>query len=297
MNVVGLGVLWEHSGHLSSIGQGTEERRLLIKMEGELVNGEVIPLLVLVDTGAEVNVIALSKVEWDVWTPLSKPWKLVAANQQRLKGGDKELAVILKMVGHQVDTGQENHLKIPTSFVSAELDGIDAIVSYGWLASNNFLVNGKRHGLCYQGPGTDDMIWIPGLKRAILTSMSREVGDQEPLVDDGSHDLVRPASGQNQSRREFSSDASPPRMASNSPPCLVPTKQRVLLDLYSGTGSVARVFRERGYHVITVDLDPKYEPDIRIDMLTWEYWLAFPKGYFSVIACTPPVLNSVGLRQ
>ena len=61
-----------------------------------------------------------------------------------------------------------------------------------------------------------------------------------------------------------------------------------LLDLFSGSGSVANLFREKGYEVVTLDIDPKYQADIHIDILVWEYWTAYPPGHFNVIACSPP---------
>ena len=61
-----------------------------------------------------------------------------------------------------------------------------------------------------------------------------------------------------------------------------------MLDLYSGTGSVAAIFAARGYEVVTVDIDPTYQPTIQVDMLTWQYWENFPPGHFDVIACSPP---------
>ena len=61
-----------------------------------------------------------------------------------------------------------------------------------------------------------------------------------------------------------------------------------MLDLYSGTGSVADIFQARGYEVTTVDIDPKYNPTIHTDMLTWDYKNTFEPGYFDVIACSPP---------
>ena len=61
-----------------------------------------------------------------------------------------------------------------------------------------------------------------------------------------------------------------------------------MLDLYSGTGSVADIFQSRGYEVTTVDIDPKYQPDIQMDMLEWEYHHTFKPGYFDVITCSPP---------
>ena len=60
-----------------------------------------------------------------------------------------------------------------------------------------------------------------------------------------------------------------------------------MLDLYSGTGSVSKVFQDRGYEIVTVDIDPKYEPSIQIDTLVWDYKKSLPV-FFDVIACSPP---------
>ena len=84
-------------------------------------------------------------------TPLEHPWKLSAANGQRLSGGDKEAHLILKLDGFDVDTKNPHTLKIPTNFLVADLGKLDAIVSYDWLAQNDLLVNGKRHGICHCG--------------------------------------------------------------------------------------------------------------------------------------------------
>ena len=66
------------------------------------------------------------------------------------------------------------------------------------------------------------------------------------------------------------------------------SKKGVVLDLYSGTGSVAEIFRDRGYVVVTVDIDPKYKADIQTDMLVWDYQGAFLPGHFDIIVCSPP---------
>ena len=44
----------------------------------------------------------------------------------------------------------------------------------------------------------------------------------------------------------------------------------LLLELFSGTGSIGRAFRAQGYDVISVDLDPKAEADITKDILDFE---------------------------
>ena len=65
-----------------------------------------------------------------------------------------------------------------------------------------------------------------------------------------------------------------------------------MLDLYSGTGSVAAIFAARGYEVVTVDIDSTYQSTIQVDMLAWQYWEIFPPGHFDVIACSPPAPSS-----
>ena len=44
-----------------------------------------------------------------------------------------------------------------------------------------------------------------------------------------------------------------------------------LLELYSGTGSVAKPWREKGHQVISVDIDGKHGADIVEDILQLSY--------------------------
>ena len=46
----------------------------------------------------------------------------------------------------------------------------------------------------------------------------------------------------------------------------------LLLECFSGTGSVGKVFRERGWCVISVDIDRTCEPTVCADLLQWEGW-------------------------
>ena len=68
---------------------------------------------------------------------------------------------------------------------------------------------------------------------------------------------------------------------------LVEVEERRALDLFSGTGSVARVLEEAGFEVTTLDNDPRYEAELIIDILDWDY-RRFPVGYFELIAASPP---------
>ena len=55
-----------------------------------------------------------------------------------------------------------------------------------------------------------------------------------------------------------------------------------LLDLFTGSGSVARAAEELGYEVTSLDIDEKCEPDICADILEFDYTQYAP-GSFDVI--------------
>ena len=65
-------------------------------------------------------------------------------------------------------------------------------------------------------------------------------------------------------------------------------KLRHALDLFSGTGSVAKALQEKGFEVVTVDFNPRNKPSITVDIAVWQYWKVFQPQYFDVIACCPP---------
>ena len=58
-----------------------------------------------------------------------------------------------------------------------------------------------------------------------------------------------------------------------------------VLDLFSGTGSVADVFRSRGYTVTTLDKD--MPASINIDIMRRQY-RQIPNNYFDIIWASPP---------
>ena len=43
------------------------------------------------------------------------------------------------------------------------------------------------------------------------------------------------------------------------------------LDLFSGTGSLTKAFRNLGHEVDSLDLDPRFEPTFCVNILEWDY--------------------------
>ena len=71
-----------------------------------------------------------------------------------------------------------------------------------------------------------------------------------------------------------------------------------LLELFSGTGSVGKVARDKGYSVISLDLK---DANINSDILGWNY-KDYEVGYFDFIWASPPcteysIAKTTGIRK
>ena len=58
------------------------------------------------------------------------------------------------------------------------------------------------------------------------------------------------------------------------------------LDLFSGSGSIAKAFRAAGWEVTTLDADVSCNADIRCDILQWD--CPYPAGHFDHVHASPP---------
>ena len=87
----------------------------------------------------------------------------------------------------------------------------------------------------------------------------------------------------------------------------------LLLELFSGTGSVGTNAKKRGYKVISVDSNDKTDANIVVDILNWDYkklklkpdvvWASPPCGSFSNMAITrdknskaPPRVRHISMK-
>jgi len=57
-----------------------------------------------------------------------------------------------------------------------------------------------------------------------------------------------------------------------------------VLELFSGTGSVGKVCKEKDWEVISLDLK---NADINCDIMNWDYTV-YPPGHFDIIWASPP---------
>jgi len=61
-----------------------------------------------------------------------------------------------------------------------------------------------------------------------------------------------------------------------------------VLELFSGTGSIGKIAKARGYEVVSLDLI--LPADIKADIMTWDYKNEFPVGEFDIITASPVCL-------
>ena len=63
--------------------------RLIMQVQARLPSGRVQPLQILVDTGAETNLIRKGLIPASEFVPAKRPLCLTTANGQRLRGGER----------------------------------------------------------------------------------------------------------------------------------------------------------------------------------------------------------------
>lgn len=62
-----------------------------------------------------------------------------------------------------------------------------------------------------------------------------------------------------------------------------------VLDLFSGLGGWSAAFKDRGHNVLTVDIEPKFNPDYCMNIMDVEYhtWFASAKSTAQVADAYP----------
>ena len=71
-----------------------------------------------------------------------------------------------------------------------------------------------------------------------------------------------------------------------------------VLELFSGTGSIGKIAKERKWDVVSLDLENKFNPDIITDINKWDYKNSkYEVGHFDIITASPVCLWWSKLRN
>ena len=108
------------------------QTKLLVKIRLRLCDGHEVPLLALVDPGAEINLVRKGFIPDSYFYRSKCPKQFVTANHAILDGGLYEVPCEVVLEGCDSDTCEPVTLKCPTSFYDADVR-VDALLSYEWL--------------------------------------------------------------------------------------------------------------------------------------------------------------------
>ena len=255
-----------HSGPISGMGvRGVESKRatlvdceIHLRMRATLgVEGlEKRQVRVLIDTGAEVCLVRQGLLPEGVTTPADRPLRLMAANNQRLPGGGRVVIADLQFEAVEWDNRKKMVLTAPTLLYEAAMEE-DILLSYQWLAERNIDVCPRKHGLRTRMGNA--IMWMPGERVKPMIRANARLAKEPMFV-----------------------QAAPVQALEAETPSLR------ALDLFCGGKSVAKVLEKWGYKVETLDMDPKRDPTLCVDVLQWNYREKFPPGYFHIVAASPP---------
>jgi hypothetical protein len=118
--------------------------------------------LVLLDTGAEVSLIRKGLLPANLFCDAASPFRLIAANNQIVEGGNLEVELAIHFCGVGKGTRTKHVVEMPITLVEAEIDQ-DLILSYRWMGERGILIDPRKHGFWVQGGGQD--LWVEGLRR------------------------------------------------------------------------------------------------------------------------------------
>ena len=103
-------------------------------------------LKILIDTGAEVNLIKPGIFPASSFQPAANPLKLVTVNGSALQGGQMTIPLVLHLQGEHPKTGKTSHHLLGGLFYEADI-GWDAIISYQMLQDQKIGVLPNQHCL------------------------------------------------------------------------------------------------------------------------------------------------------
>jgi hypothetical protein len=152
-------------GRVKTLG---DEKQLCMNVLAILPNGDRKPIKVLIDTGAEANLIKRGLISSECFTSARSPVNLVAANGQVLEGGKREIC--LKFDLRQIRDGNElkDKYRCKTSFFEADIQ-VDAILGYPWLKETGLGIFAIYGALALDKPFT----LLYGIRKGLLKVLKK----------------------------------------------------------------------------------------------------------------------------
>ena len=240
--------------------------------------------MALIDTGAEVCLIRRGLLQERAFREAEFPLKLVAANNDPVVGGTKEVDLHIHFYGVEEGTKVKQRLRMPTTLYEAAIDE-DIILSYRWLAERDIKLSPREHGFKIT---VDRMpIWVEGLRSSRQRANARLPSKPVFVGCIPLQDTVHVAP-QSESEPEETIQLEEATLHNEGGEVEQDRIKPRALDMFCGRKSAAKVLEEWGYEVVTLDNDPKRNPTICTDVLEWNYRGQFPKGYFQLIVACPP---------
>ena len=112
--------------------QEAQNLQLMLHMEAELEDGTLKEIQVLVDTGAQANLVRTSLIPTKFLRRARDPLQLLSANGEVIPGGDREttLRIYFEKVPKEIQDQKPRHV---TGVFHVANIAVDAILSYPWL--------------------------------------------------------------------------------------------------------------------------------------------------------------------
>lgn len=121
-----------HDVALAEIHAPKHNKQLLLQVYAETAEFVGRKINILVDTGAEINLIRPGLFPHSCFLPAQKPAELTTANGTRLEGGSHEIVLHFDLRKIQNGVEQNSPARCQVVFHSAEIQ-VDAIIGYPWL--------------------------------------------------------------------------------------------------------------------------------------------------------------------
>ena len=136
---------------VGSLRHKNNNLQLILRLPLTLANGETREIKALIDTGAEANLIRMGLLPSHLFFQSQNPLSLIAANGQRLGGGERIIPTVLGFVAQQNGEIQPELMVFPADFHEAEIQ-VDAIISYPWMVDHQIGVFPHKRALAIDQP-------------------------------------------------------------------------------------------------------------------------------------------------